>query len=98
MASTIEKTVKRNAGGRKVDFEYFAPESKEVQVAGTFNDWKPAQLKKNNEGKWTGTLDLNPGRYEYRYLVDGAWQNDQRPVECVPNNFGTWNCVAEVKG
>lgn len=98
MASTTEKTEKSKAAKKKVNFEYFAPGAKKVEIAGTFNDWKPAPLKKSNEGKWSGSLDLQLGKYEYRYLVDETWQNDQRPVECVPNNFGSWNCVVEVKG
>jgi 1,4-alpha-glucan branching enzyme len=97
MSSITEKFTKKNVVSRKSNFEYFAPESKEVQIAGTFNDWKPVNLTKSGEGKWAIALDLKPGRYEYRYLVDGTWQNDQRPVECVPNNFGTWNCVLEIR-
>lgn len=97
MTSTIEKKVKKNGVSGKIGFEFFAPESKKVEVAGSFSDWKPLSLKKMSEGKWIASLDLKPGKYEYRYLVDEIWQNDQRPCECVPNNFGTWNCVAEVK-
>lgn len=84
---------------RTVSFEFFAPEAGLVQLAGCFNSWNPEQtpLKKAKNGKWKVTLDLEPGRYEYRFWVDGSWQNDQNPVECVPNPFGTWNCVLEVQ-
>lgn len=83
----------------KTEFEFYAPEAQKVSVAGTFNDWKEekAPLKKDATGKWRLSLSLVPGRYEYRYLVDGVWQNDQRQCECVPNAFGSWNCVVEVK-
>ena len=83
----------------KVEFEFFAPEAKKVQIAGDFNNWDPdkSPLKKALDDKWRITLQLKPGRYEYRYFVDGNWQNDQRSVECVPNVFGTWNCVAKVQ-
>ena len=91
-------TEKSKTANKKINFEYFAPESKKVEVVGSFNDWKPVSLKKGNEGKWAVSIDLKPGRYEYRFFVDGTWQNDQRQCECVPNNFGTWNCVIEVKG
>ena len=95
--TTTKERIKKKPKGSKVSFEFYAPESKKVQVAGTFNDWKPASLKKGNDGKWRLALDLAPGRYEYRYFVDGTWQNDQRQCECVPNEFGTWNCILEVK-
>ena len=97
MPLTTENAARKRAGSREVNFEYFAPESKEVQVAGTFNGWRPVSLRKNRDGRWTITLDVKPGRYEYRFFVDGTWQNNQRPCECVPNAFGTWNCVLEVR-
>lgn len=79
-------------------FEYYAPRATSVQLAGTFNEWNLSNcpLKKEEGGWWRVTVNLVPGRYEYRYLVDGSWENDQRPVVCVPNPFGTWNCVVEV--
>lgn len=84
--------------GKKIEFEYYAPQAQEVQLAGTFNGWNPAEtpLKKERDGKWKTSLALPPGRYEYRYFIDGSWENDQRPVECAPNSFGTWNCVVVV--
>ncbi len=84
--------------GKKVRFEYYAPHAKQVQLVGTLNQWdsKATALKKDRQGKWRVDLNLSAGRYEYRYLVDGSWENDQRPVECVPNVFGSWNCVLKV--
>ena len=83
---------------KKVIFEYYAPHARMVHLAGTFNQWniQTCPLKKNPSGKWKAILSLVPGRYEYRYLVDGVWENDQRPMECVPNVFGSWNCVITV--
>ena len=91
--------LKSKSVAKKVTFEHYAPEAKKVRLAGNFNDWDPAKtsLSDTGNGKWKVTLDLAPGRYEYRYWVDGGWQNDQRPVECVPNPFGTWNCVLEIR-
>ena len=84
---------------KKVIFEYYAPLVRMVYVAGTFNDWnlESFPLKKDKTGKWRLELALPLGRYEYRYLVDGIWENDQRPVECIPNAFGSWNCVVTVQ-
>ena len=84
---------------KKITFEYYAPQAKKVELAASFNKWNPAgtPLKKEKDGKWKVELNLPSGRYEYRYRVDGDWQNDQRPVECVPNAFGSWNCVLEIQ-
>lgn len=84
---------------QKAAFEYFAPHAKNVFLAGSFNGWdlKACPLAKDKEGRWKATLELKPGRHEYRYLIDGCWENDQRPGECVPNAFGTWNSVITVQ-
>lgn len=83
---------------KKVTFEYYAPLARRVHLVGSFHDWNPSAcpLKKGRSGKWKIELPLPVGRYEYRYLVDGVWENDQRPVGCVPNAFGSWNCVVTV--
>ena len=84
---------------RKIRLEYFAPQAQSVALAGTFNDWNPYKhpLHKDRGGKWHIEFWLEPGRYEYRFFVDGIWQNEQNPVECLPNPFGTWNCVLKVQ-
>ncbi len=84
---------------KKIAFEYFAPQANHVHLAGSFNGWQPhvCPLKKDRSGKWFVDLPLPTGRHEYRYYVDGVWENDQRPVECIPNAFGSWNCVVTVQ-
>lgn len=83
---------------RKSKFEFHAPEAKEVSLAGTFNDWntRSTPMKKDRKGIWKATLSLAPGRYEYRLLVDGNWENDPSCPECVVNEFGDQNCVRVV--
>ena len=92
------KAKQENGLEKDAPFEFYAPMAQEVRLAGSFNDWDVSKhrLRKSSDGRWHLTLKLKPGRYEYRYLVDGNWENDQRPVACVPNAFGTWNCVVEI--
>jgi len=94
----VAKSVNSRKTGKKVEFIYYAPEAKSVCLSGTFNGWSRTntRLKKDRKGNWKISLKLFPGRYEYRYRVDESWENDQRPMECVPNSFGSWNCVVEV--
>ena len=97
-AQTLKKEIK-NRLEKEIQFEFYAPLALEVGLGGTFNSWEASKhkLRKDQEGRWRLAIKLKPGRYEYRYLVDGNWQNDQRSnVACVPNSFGTWNCVVEV--
>jgi len=82
----------------KIIFEYSAPEAKEVSLAGNFNQWNTQanQMKKDKKGIWKTTLSLEPGRYEYRFIVDGRWENDPSCSCCVANEFGGQNCVRMV--
>lgn len=49
-----------------------------VQVAGSFSNWTPLNLQKGSEGWWfLRTEALNPGDYEYLFVVDGDWTGDQ---------------------
>lgn len=88
----------KSACEKSIDFKFYAPKAKKVGIGGSFNNWNAEKslLKKDTQGNWKTSLKLPSGRYEYRYWVDGTWTNSQEPVECVPNAFGTWNCVARV--
>ncbi|MEW6303706.1 MAG: isoamylase early set domain-containing protein [Verrucomicrobiota bacterium] len=86
------------AAKQKVDFTIHAPDAKSVAVAGDFTDWEqsPIALKRTKNGTWKKTVSLAAGRYEYRFLVDGQWQNDPACTCCVANPYGGQNCVREV--
>ncbi len=83
---------------KSVNFEFLAPEAGQVSVAGSFNNWNANSfaLIKAKDGVWKGQLPLKPGRYEYRFLVDGRWEN-KPGVAYASNSFGSTNCVLEVK-
>ena len=84
---------------KKVQFELLALDAQKVYLAGNFNNWDPktSLMKKDKKGTWKITLSLKPGRYEYRFLVDGNWENDPACCDCVPNEFGSQNCVRIVE-
>lgn len=48
-----------------------APHADGVEVAGTFENWRPQPMAREPGGRWVIELDLDPGEYEYVYLVDG---------------------------
>lgn len=83
---------------REIEFSFSAPKAKSVCVAGQFNDWNMTlmPLKKSADGAWKIRLKLSPGKYEYKYVVDGAWVQDMSCSETMPNAFGTRNCVVNV--
>jgi 1,4-alpha-glucan branching enzyme len=83
---------------KPVDFVLHAPNAQSVAVAATFNQWdtKRTALRKERDGGWTTTVWLPPGRYEYRFVVDGQWVSDPNAKESVPNSFGSTNSVVTV--
>ncbi len=84
---------------KKVPFEFVAQDAQKVFLAGNFNNWDTlaSPMKKDKKGIWKTTVSLTPGRYEYRFLKDGSWENDPACFDCVPNEFGSQNCVKIVK-
>ncbi len=82
-----------------VQFQFSAPQAREVFVAGEFNNWdtRANPMAKDENGMWTVIIPLAPGRYEYRFLSDGNWENDCLCSGCVPNSFGSLNCVKMVE-
>ncbi len=83
----------------KVQFEFVAPEAQRVYLTGDFNNWDTHghPMKKDKKGTWKTTVSLKPGKYEYRFLKDGNWENDPACAGCVPNDFGSMNCVRIVE-
>lgn len=81
----------------KVTFSVPAIEAKEVSVLGCFNEWseeKAVKLKKLKNGTFKGTVDLaKDDSYEFRYLVDGEFVNDEHADAYVTNEFGGENAV-----
>jgi 1,4-alpha-glucan branching enzyme len=80
-------------------FELYERNAKAVFVAGSFNAWNPTAtpLKNNGSGKWETSLQLSPGKYQYRFVVDGKWIADPLAKETVPNPFEGVNSVLSVK-
>ena len=83
---------------RQVAITVRAPGAKDVQIAGDFNGWgkEKLRLRPVANGEWRGVLELLPGEYQYRLLVDGQWRDHAEAARRVRNAFGTENCVLVV--
>ena len=72
-----------------VTFTIQAPAAERVQLAGDFNDWTLDGSEMEAVGLvWKKTLKLAPGRYRYRYVIDGEWHSDPHNAVVDPSPFG----------
>ena len=53
-------------------------------------------MQSQGDGHWRIAVPLKPGRYEYKFLVDGEWTADPQARLNVWNVHGTLNSVVEV--
>jgi chromosome partitioning protein len=75
----------------------------DVRIAGDFNGWVPDKGVRSlieSEGPvrvWTKILQLPPGTYQYRYVVDGEWCEDPENPEILSGSVGERNSILVVR-
>lgn len=85
---------------RRVSFEVIADKGSEVFISGSFNDWDGTtkSLKdKNGDGTFKTSMLLEPGEYEYKFVVNGEWLIDTDNPNFTQNEMGTLNSVIKVE-
>jgi hypothetical protein len=84
--------------GEDVVFAAKFDQAQKVLIAGDFNNWSPMStpMSADRPGIWRMTLPLPPGRYRYRFVVDGKWMTDPNNQYVETNQFGELNNVIEV--
>lgn len=102
--ATGKTSASKNRGSRReltaTEFRLAAPNAASVKLAADFTDWEkhPVNLVKNMDGKWSTLIPLPPGRYAYRFIVDGEWHDDPHSARRAPNPFGTADSIVEIIG
>jgi hypothetical protein len=69
-----------------------------LAIAADFNDWNPSRtpmMRDQNVDVWRAIVPVPPGRYRYRLVVDGQWQQDPYNDAVETNPFGELNNVVE---
>ena len=90
-------------GPREVVIRFRDPSASDVRIAGDFNGWVPDKGVRSlieSEGQtrvWTKILNLPPGTYQYRYIVDGEWREDPENPQIVTGSAGGRNSVLVVR-
>jgi hypothetical protein len=75
------------------------PGARVVALAGSFNEFKQSQLLCGKEGDgWVCRIDLTPGKYTYKFVIDGDWILDPDNPSTEDDERGFTNSVAVVKG
>jgi 1,4-alpha-glucan branching enzyme len=81
-------------------FTIQAPKAQKVAIVGDFNNWSMTadpMYDREEKGLWSVTLPLQPGHYEYKYVIDGEkWTHDVGNPKRIKDGFGSYNSVVEV--
>ena len=101
------------AGAEDVTFTFSPPASAEIEsvtLRGSFNGWGETPMKSQPDGSWSVTIPLDPGRYQYKFYINGEWPTDMtsgpdegRPIDpaadaYVADGYDGMNAVRFVGG
>lgn len=82
-------------------FTFIDHKIKRINIVGDFNNWSTTAdplFDRAGDGTWTIRIPLQPGRYEYKYLIDGKkWKPDPWNPDVVDDGFGDLNSVIVVE-
>ena len=68
--------------------------NKRAFLSGSFNNWSTLKgVMQKTDGGWIMDIKLNPGVYEYKYIVDGRWMTDPNDLSRVDDGAGNINSV-----
>jgi len=72
----------------------------QLAIAGDFNGWIPTKtpmIRNESLGVWQACIQVPPGRYRYRLVIDGNWIHDPYNNYVETNPFGELNNVIEIE-
>jgi chromosome partitioning protein len=101
--ASLGATPEVTPSAREVVIRFRDADASDVRIAGDFNGWVPDKGVRSlieSEGDdrvWTKILQLPPGTYQYRYVVDGEWREDPNNPEVIESSIGGRNSVMVVR-
>jgi hypothetical protein len=74
---------------------------KKIYLAGNFNGWNPGNddyllSDEDGDGIYSITIKLEPGTYQYKFVIDSRWTKDPNSPAAHPDGFGGQNGKFEV--
>ncbi|UCF77788.1 MAG: glycogen-binding domain-containing protein [Candidatus Eiseniibacteriota bacterium] len=98
VASDCAAAVRRTESG--YEFTYEDPGAAAVNLVGSFNGWNQnaTPMTRDESGVWRVTLPLQPGKHEYKFMVNGSdWIADpENPV--VVGDYGNSGLEIDAAG
>ncbi|MGD8449293.1 MAG: AAA family ATPase, partial [Desulfobacterales bacterium] len=97
----LVKQKKSSPSARMVKKQFFCddPNASCVKIVGSFNNWNTSEeslMERKKDGTWSKSIILAPGTYQYRFLIDDDWVEDQNNPNQVDNSFGGKNSVIRI--
>ncbi|MGD8549646.1 MAG: AAA family ATPase [Desulfobacterales bacterium] len=97
----LVKQKKSSPSARMVKKQFFCddPNASCVKIVGSFNNWNTSEeslMERKKDGTWSKSIILAPGTYQYRFLIDNDWVEDQNNPNQVDNSFGGKNSVIRI--
>lgn len=93
----LVKGKKTKPAALSVDFK---EDYSSIRVKGEFNNWDPSktELIKSANNIWIAQLNVKPGKYQYKLIVDGKEIDDPSNPVTISNGMGGFNNVLDVSG
>jgi len=87
----------KNLHKRKQTFHFKSPDARSVLLVGDFTHWQQRgiPMSRGKDGIWMATVELQPGKHAYRFIVDGEWSDDPECRIRVDNPYGGQDMVRE---
>ncbi|NQX93222.1 MAG: hypothetical protein HRT74_14065, partial [Flavobacteriales bacterium] len=69
-------------------------QAQHVYLSGSFNNWSRTSLAmEKTDGGWMGSINLEPGAYQYKFIVDNKWVEHKINKQSAPDGFWGNNSI-----
>lgn len=96
----VEPTEQTMPAKKGAVFTFYGAGAQKVEIAGDFNNWVSStegQMENIEKGVWARVLHLDPGKYQYKFVVDGKWIIDPKNPKIERDLSGNVNSLVEIQ-
>jgi len=83
----------------RIKFVWPGDEAGAIFLVGDFNQWNESshKMRRTDARGFELEMEIPPGKYRFKYLVDGVWWNDPEAEEYAPNPWGSEDSVIRIE-